>query len=103
MPSRRRKAPKPLFHYYLYYHVDPAHLLEADAAVKQIQYEMEAHFNVAGRLLKKRDEPLLWMEIYENVPSSTEFEPVLKAAEDKAGIMRFVQGDGQRHLECFTA
>ncbi len=92
-----------MFHYYIYYRVDPERTLEADAAVKQIQYEMEAHFSVAGRLLKKRGEPLLWMEIYENVPSSAEFETVLKRAEDKAGIMRFVRGDGQRHLECFVA
>lgn len=92
-----------MFHYYLYYRVDPQHLLEADAAVKQIQFEMEAHFSVAGRLLKKRDEPLLWMEVYENVPSSTKFEAALKQAEDKAGIMHFVLGDGRRHLECFVA
>ncbi|MDP1680393.1 MAG: DUF4936 family protein [Burkholderiales bacterium] len=92
-----------MFHYYIYYRVAPEQLLEADAAVKQIQYEMEAHFSVAGRLLKKRDEPLLWMEIYENVPSSAEFETALKLAEDKAGIIRFVRGDGQRHLECFVA
>jgi len=92
-----------MFHYYIYYRVDPELLLEADAAVKQIQYELEAHFSVAGRLLKKRDEPLLWMEIYENVPSSTEFEAALQVAENKAGITRFVRGDGQRHLECFVA
>jgi len=92
-----------MFHYYIYYRVDPERLLEADAAVKQIQYELETHFSVAGRLLKKRDEPLLWMEIYEDVPSSAEFEAALKLAEDKAGIMRFVFGDGQRHLECFVA
>lgn len=92
-----------MFHYYIYYRVDPEHLLEADAAVKQIQYELEAHFSVAGRLLKKRDEPLLWMEIYENVPSSTEFEAALQLAESKAGITHFVRGDGQRHLECFVA
>jgi len=92
-----------MLHYYIYYRVDAAHTLEASAAVKQIQYEIEAHFSVAGRLLKKRNEPLLWMEIYENVPSSEAFEAVLKTAEVKADIMRFVQGDGQRHVECFVA
>ena len=91
-----------MVHYYIYYRVDPAHLLEADAAVKQIQYEIEAHFRVAGRLLKKRDEPLLWMEIYENVAASAAFEAALKVAENKAGIMRYLN-QGQRHLECFVA
>ncbi|MBT9613220.1 MAG: DUF4936 family protein [Burkholderiales bacterium] len=91
-----------MFHYYIYYQVNPERLLEADAAVKQIQYEMEAHFSIAGRLLKKRDEPMLWMEVYENVPSSTAFEAALKQVEDKTGIMQYMLGDGQRHLECFV-
>ena len=92
-----------MFHYYIYYRVNPAHLLEADAAVKQIQYEIEAQFSVAGRLLKKREEPLLWMEIYENVAASAAFEAALNIAEDKAGILNFVREDDQRHLECFVA
>lgn len=92
-----------MFHYYIYYRVSAAHSLEASAAVKQIQYEIEAHFSIAGRLLKKREEPLLWMEIYENVPSSEAFEAALKSAESKAEIMRFVAGDGLRHVECFVA
>ena len=92
-----------MFHYYIYYRVNPEHLLEADAAVKQIQYEIEAQFSVAGRLLKKRDEPFLWMEIYENVAASAAFEAALKVAEIKAGIMQYVNKDDQRHLECFVA
>jgi len=82
--------------------VNPAHLLEADAAVQQIQYEIEAQFSVAGRLLKKRDEPLMWMEIYENVAASAAFEAALNVVENKASIMRYL-ADGQRHLECFVA
>ena len=92
-----------MFHYYVYYRVDPAHLLEADAAVQQIQLTIASHFGVTGRLLKKRDEPLLWMEIYENVTASEAFEIALKQAEQQSGILTFVRGDGQRHLECFIA
>ena len=91
-----------MLHYYIYYRVNPAHLLEADAAVKQIQYEIEAQFSVAGRLLRKRDEPLLWMEIYENVAASAAFKAALEVAASKAGIMRYLN-DGLRHLECFVA
>jgi hypothetical protein len=32
---------------------------------------------VAGRLLKKRDEPLLWMEVYKNVAAAEGFEDAL--------------------------
>ncbi len=92
-----------MFHYYLYYRVDAAHTLEADAAVKQIQYALMTRFSIAGRLLKKRDEPLLWMEIYEDVPTSTAFESALKQAEEKSGISRYLLGDGLRHLECFVS
>lgn len=92
-----------MLNYYIYYRVDAAYTLEASAAVKQIQYEIEAHFSVAGRLLKKRNEPLLWMEIYENVASSEEFETVLNTAEIKSEIKRFMQENEQRKIECFVA
>lgn len=92
-----------MFHYFLYYRVDPERTLEADAAVRQIQFDLETQFSVSGRLLKKRDEPLLWMEIYEDVSSSTEFEAALSQAEEKSGIQRYIQGDGKRHLECFVS
>lgn len=91
-----------MLHYYIYYRVQPEHRAAVDTAVKQIQTDIAANCGVNGRLLKKRDEPNLWMEIYEYV-SSTAFEEVLALAENKAGIAALLGGDGLRHRECFIA
>lgn len=89
-----------MFHYYVYYRVDPRHAVEAEAAVNQLQFEIEAATGVRGRLLTKRDEPHLWMEVYENVPGET-FEARLARATERAGVARFLQAGSTRRIECF--
>jgi len=91
-----------LLNYYIYYRVQPEHGAALEAAVKQIQDELAAHCGVSGRLLKKRDEPNVWMEIYEQV-SSAAFEDALAWAEHKADIAALLGGDGIRHRECFVS
>ncbi|MCW5606243.1 MAG: DUF4936 family protein, partial [Burkholderiales bacterium] len=56
---------------------------------------------VQGRLLRKRGEPLLWMEIYENVGDEAQFEWALADAAGRLGIQGFLQTGTQRHVECF--
>jgi hypothetical protein len=90
-----------MFHYYVYYRVDAARTLEADAAVRQTQFEVEAEVGTPGRLLTKRDEPLLWMEIYENVASAADFEAALARAVNKSGVLQCLATASQRHMECF--
>ena len=88
-------------HYYIYYRVASEQVMEAHAAVKQIQFEIATQFGVDGRLLKKWNEPLLWMEVYENVSSPETFEQAVRNAEAKVDLARFLAGDGQRHWERF--
>jgi hypothetical protein len=89
-----------LLNYYIYYRVQPEHSAAAEAAVKHIQSEIAARCGITGRVLKKRDETNLWMEIYEQVESAA-FEDILAAAENKSGIAALL--DGARHKECFNA
>ena len=91
-----------MLNYYIYYRVPPEHSAAAKAAVQQIQDEIATRCDITGRLLTKRDEPNLWMEIYEQV-SSAAFEEALALAENKAGIAALLGGDGTRHRECFIA
>ena len=91
-----------MLNYYIYYRVPPEHSAAAEAAVQQIQDEIATRCGITGRLLKKRDEPNLWMETYEQV-SNTAFENALALAENKAGIAALLGGDGTRHRECFIA
>lgn len=90
-----------MFHYYVYYRIDPERTLEADAAVRQTQFEVEAEVGTPGRWLRKRDEPLLWMEIYENVASAADFEAALARAVKKSGVLQCMADGSQRHVECF--
>lgn len=90
-----------MLHYYIYYRVQPACIAQAEAAVQQIQSEIALRFGINGSLLKKRDEPNLWMEIYSGLTSGAGFETALKQAEDKAGIAALLRDDGARHVECF--
>ena len=91
-----------MLNYYIYYRIQPEHSAAAEAAVQQIQREIATRCGITGRLLKKRDAPNLWMEIYEQV-SSAAFENALALAENKAGIAALLGGDGTRHRECFIA
>lgn len=89
--------------YYIYYRVQPEHSTAAAAAVQHIQGEIATCCGVTGRLLKKRDEPNLWMEVYENIASSAAFEASLKQTEDQSGIAQYLAGNGRRQVECFEA
>ena len=51
--------------------------------------------------MKKRNEPLLWMEIYENVPDEASFEWELAEAVSGSGIANMLQPGSGRHTECF--
>ena len=90
-----------MLHFYIYYRINPSFEAEASAAVKQIQYDIEAEANIAGRLLSKREEPLLWMEVYEGVAAAEAFEAILDKAVEKSGFTRFLQPGSARRTECF--
>ena len=88
-------------HYYVYYRIAPEQLEAARGAVKAILEAVEHDTGVSGRILKKPDEPNLWLEIYENVNATAVFETALRAAETASGILRYLADEGRRHTECF--
>lgn len=90
-----------MLHYYIYYRVNPSFETEASAAVKQIQFDIETEANIAGRLLSKREEPQLWMEVYEGVAAAEVFETILNKAVEKSGLERLLQPGSTRKTECF--
>ena len=90
-----------MLHYFIYYRVNPAFEAEAAAAVEQIQFGIESETNIVGRLLRKREEPQLWMEVYEDAPAGDAFEAILNQAVEKSGFARFLQPGSGRKTECF--
>lgn len=88
--------------YYIYYRVDAAHAAACADAVRQLLANVRERTGIRGRLLQKRHEPLLWMEIYEHVTDDAKFEWELAEAVVAAGIGPLLQAGSARHVECFA-
>lgn len=85
--------------YYIYYRVVKSG--EAAVAVRKLQSAIQVRLGVAGRVLKKRDEPWLWMEIYEGVADGVEFEATLAGLLEGAGFDDVLAAGSTRKTECF--
>lgn len=87
------------FSYFVYYRVSRPQL--AGVAVRGMQSELLASSGVSGRLLTKRDEPGLWMEVYEGVRDASAFEAELDRLIAAMKLEGFLESGSRRHTECF--
>ena len=87
--------------YYIYYRVAPDKAAECAPKIIELFAAVKRATGVAGRPLKKRGEPLLWMEIYENVSDEAKFEWELADIADQLKIKDDLVPDTTRHVECF--
>lgn len=88
-------------HYYVYYRVATAQEARLRAAVERMQAALRSETGIAGRLLRRRDDPQTWMEVYENVDDATRFEAALNAAMAHAGLDALLPAG--RMIERFVA
>jgi uncharacterized protein DUF4936 len=87
--------------YFVYYRVhDDAP--DARSRVMDALFHVAAATGVRGRLLVKREEPALWMEVYEPVSDVDRFEAALADAVAACLLDRLLLPGGVRHVECFT-
>jgi len=91
------------YSYYIYYRVAPAHAENCELRVLELFSSLKQSTTIAGRLLKKRSEPLLWMEVYENVRDDAKFELELAQATVRLKLAECLPEGGSRRLECFEA
>ena len=87
--------------FYIYYRVDPAKAGGCEPRVRELLTLMRKVTGVQGRLMVKRDEANLWMEVYENVADDSKFEWELADAAGKLKLQSFLQPGTARHIECF--
>ena len=86
--------------YYIYYRV--AAPAQARKLVRHIQSALKSETGVNGRLLTKRDDPSMWMEIYEGVGDGGKFEQALGVIILQAADFSSALAAGSvRHMECF--
>lgn len=91
------------YSYYIYYRVAPAHAESCELRVLELFSALKQSTAIAGRLLKKRSEPLLWMEVYENVRDDAKFELELAQAAIHLKLAECLEEGSSRRLECFEA
>lgn len=85
--------------YYIYYRVAKPDL--ASALVRNIQTSLRSSTGIAGRLLRRRDDPATWMEIYEGVEQATQFESCLNSVVQAADFGAVLERGAVRTMECF--
>ena len=85
--------------YYVYYRV--ARPQQAGVAVRGTQSQLLLRSGVRGRLLSKRDEPALWMEVYEGVNDAPTFEAELGRLAAAMKLEGLLAPGSRRHTECF--
>ena len=77
--------------YYVYYKVSPAQLAEVRPRVQDLFRQAKLNFGVAGRWMRRRDDPTTYMEVYEGVGDDAAFEMLLEREAARFGVPRKVE------------
>jgi hypothetical protein len=87
--------------FYVYYRVAPDAEAAARGRVMSLLERVRSQSGVHGRLLRKRGETQLWMEVYENVHDDARFESILGAGVRELALDKVLQHGSSRRVECF--
>jgi Domain of unknown function (DUF4936) len=87
--------------YFIYYRVARGRESRARERVEQLQANLDRSTGVRGRLMTKRGEPNLWMEVYEAVHDPHGFERALQLALSENEFESLLADGSQRQVECF--
>jgi hypothetical protein len=77
--------------YYVYYKVDADRLVALRSLVDSLFAEIQKQTGVQGRWMHRRDDPLTYMEVYEDVTDEKAFEALLEREGAKLGVPRKVE------------
>jgi hypothetical protein len=86
---------------YVYYRVARGRESMARERVHRLHQHLAVSIGLSGRLLVKRGEPNLWMEVYEPVPDPTALERELETAVRALELDQVLTEGSQRHVEWF--
>jgi hypothetical protein len=89
--------------YYVYYRIDAAHLGALRLSVQNLFKVIERETGVRGRWLRRRDEPMTYMEVYEGVRDADAFDALLEGQCERLGLQRFLADGAARRKEIFVA
>ena len=89
--------------FYVYYRIAEENAAAARRAVMTLFAELRTGTGVSGRLVRRRDDPLMWMEIYERVPDDGKFESALISSAAQRDLERLVAAGSSRKTEIFVS
>jgi len=89
------------YSFYVYYRVDPTKAAACEPRIRELLAAVRNATGISGKLMKKRGEPNLWMEIYLNVTDDASFEWELAEAAGRLNVQEFLLPGTPRHVECF--
>jgi len=89
-------------HFYIYYRIATPHGKEARAALTGVMEALAKEFAVSGRFLRSRDDPDLWMEVYENVREPLRFEAQLSSLLAQTPFAAWLTPGSARRTERFV-
>ena len=90
-------------HCYIYYRIAAPHAAAARGVIEAVLRALEDRAGIVGRLLQAVDEPLLWMEVYENVRDPERFEATLEDLLTARRFAAFLAPGSERRVERFVA
>ena len=85
---------------YVYYKVDASHATALRSAIDVLLAQLADATGVRGRLMKRRDDPGTWMEVYEGIADAAAFEATLNEVAARTGAAALC---GHRVTEIFVA
>jgi hypothetical protein len=88
--------------YYIYYRLSPERMEQAAARVAAMQAALRAQTGIAGRRLRRADDALTWMEIYEPVDDAGSSESALQRLAALHLLDELLAPGERRHLERFV-
>lgn len=86
---------------FVYYRVRPGAVAEAARRVEALFAAVSAAGLPPGRLMRRRDEPLLWMEVYGPVDDPASLVERLEAHAAALDFASVLVPGSARKLECF--
>ncbi len=92
-----------LVHYYIYYRVAAAHAAAARVALRIALQALEERLRITGQLFEGEAEPMLWMEVYDNVRDTQAFEATLNDLLATHRFGAFLAPGSERRIERFVA
>jgi len=87
--------------FYVYYRIAEENEAAARRAVMALFAELRTGTGVSGRLMRRRDNPIMWMEIYERVSDIDTFERALISSAARRDLEILVAPGSFRKTEIF--